>query len=237
MINYKILFWVELKGPDTVPFSMAKFQKIAAALSACVLTVAIQGGSAVAAPLLNKNCSKLKASTVSDGIKLTCVLKSGKKVWVQTSSSKTTQNPTETVAQINAIAKAKSYLRSSSFSRKGLIEQMEFSGFSIDDATYGVDKLKTDWNAQAILKAKSYLRSSSFSRKSLIEQMEFTGFSSNEALYGVDTLNTDWNAQAVLKAKSYLRSSSFSRKALIEQMEFTGFTPEQAIFGVDATGL
>lgn len=165
---------------------MKKVQKMTAVLSAFALTIVTQGSVSVAAPLLNKNCTKLKASTVSGGVKLTCVLKSGKKVWAQTSSSKITQTPSETVAQANSVAKAKSYLRTSSFSRKGLIEQMEYSGFSIEDATYGVDKLKTDWNAQAVLKAKSYLRSSSFSRKGLIEQMEFTGFTTEQAIFGVD---------------------------------------------------
>lgn len=216
---------------------MGNFRKLAVFVVFCSLTVASQSAVSAAAPLLNKSCPKLKASTTSGGLKLICISKSGKRVWSQALASSPTKKSSESVAQLNSIAKAKSYLRSSAFSRKGLIEQMEFTGFNLEDATYGVDALRTDWNAQAVLKAKSYLRSSSFSRKGLIEQMEFTGFSAEEALYGVDTLNTDWNAQAVLKAKSYLRSSAFSRSGLIEQMEFTGFSSEEAIFGVNATGL
>jgi uncharacterized iron-regulated membrane protein len=93
--------------------------------------------------------------------------------------------PAETVSQENARETAKSYLRHSSFSRKGLIEQLEFEGFSNKDATYGVDKQNADWNAQAVGSAKSYLSHSSFSRSGLIEQLEFEGFTATQAAYGV----------------------------------------------------
>jgi len=76
-------------------------------------------------------------------------------------------------------------LRSSAFSRSGLIGQLEFSGFSTAEATFGTDSLKTDWNEQAAKKAASYLRSSAFSRVSLIAQLEFSGFTKAEAEYGV----------------------------------------------------
>jgi hypothetical protein len=73
----------------------------------------------------------------------------------------------------------------SAFSRKGLIEQLKFEGYSTKDATYGVDALKANWNEQAALKAADYLDMSSFSRSGLIEQLEFEGFTSSQAKYGV----------------------------------------------------
>ena len=90
-----------------------------------------------------------------------------------------------TTGKSNALSKAKSYLNSSAFSRKGLIEQLEYEGFSNDDATYAVDHCGADWNEQAVKKAKSYLRSSSFSRQRLIEQLEYEGFTHSQAEYGV----------------------------------------------------
>jgi hypothetical protein len=144
---------------------------------------------------------------------------------------------TGTVSQRNAITRATSYLRSSAFSRSGLIGQLQYEGFSIDDATYGVDALNTNWNAQAVKKATSYLRSSSFSRSGLIDQMIFEGFSSSESVYGVDAQNADWNLQAAKKAASYLQSSSFTRGSLISQLLFEGFSQSQAEYGVSTTGL
>lgn len=86
----------------------------------------------------------------------------------------------------NALAAAKSYLNVSAFSRKGLIEQLEFKGYSNAESTFAVDNCKVDWKEQAAKMAKSYLNSSAFSRKGLIEQLEFEGFSHEEAVYGVE---------------------------------------------------
>jgi len=98
----------------------------------------------------------------------------------------TTADPyaNETVSQRNARKKAESYLDVSAFSRKGLIEQLEYSKFSTADATYGTDILRTDWNEQAAKKAKSYLEISAFSREGLIEQLEYTGFTRPQAEFG-----------------------------------------------------
>lgn len=92
--------------------------------------------------------------------------------------------PAETMGQKNAKAKAASYLEYSSFSRSGLIGQLEYEGFSTEDSTYGTDALGVDWNEQAALKAKSYLEYSSFSRAGLIDQLLYEGFSEGEAEYG-----------------------------------------------------
>jgi colicin import membrane protein len=91
----------------------------------------------------------------------------------------------ETRSQENARESAESYLDVSAFSRKGLIEQLEFEGFSEADATYGVDSLNVDWNEQAAKSAESYLEFSSFSRKGLIDQLIFEGFTKAQAEYGV----------------------------------------------------
>lgn len=95
---------------------------------------------------------------------------------------------TETMGQKNARAKAKSYLAYTSFSYSGLIEQLEFEGFSTEEATYATDKCGADWNEQAALKAQSYLEYTSFSRSGLIEQLEFEGFTAEQAEYGAQAV-------------------------------------------------
>lgn len=93
---------------------------------------------------------------------------------------------TETVAQRQAVRKARSYLSMMAFSRKGLIKQLKYEGFSTAQATYGVDATHTSWKRQAAKKAKSYLDMMSFSRSGLIRQLKYEGFTTSQATYGVN---------------------------------------------------
>ena len=158
-----------------------------------------------------------------------------------TQNQVTTVEPQETVkaptlGEKNALDKAKSYLNFMAFSRNGLIEQLEFEGFSNSEAVYGVDNCGANWNEQALKKAKSYLSLTAFSRTGLIDQLEFEGFSNSEAVYGVDNCGANWKEQAAKKAQSYMSLMSFSRERLIEQLEFEGFTREEAEYGVTSIG-
>jgi colicin import membrane protein len=92
----------------------------------------------------------------------------------------------ETVSQKNAVRKAKEYLSIAAFSKKGLIEQLEFEGFSSEDGTYAADKIDVNWQEQAAKSAKQYLSLMAFSRKGLIEQLEFEGYTLGEATYAAD---------------------------------------------------
>ncbi|WP_432541952.1 Ltp family lipoprotein [Kineococcus sp. SYSU DK002] len=91
------------------------------------------------------------------------------------------------VSQRNAVRQAESYLSFTSFSRSGLIDQLEYEGFSTADATYGVDHVAVDWYEQARKKAASYLEFSAFSRQGLIEQLEYEGFTHDQAVHGVNS--------------------------------------------------
>lgn len=93
-----------------------------------------------------------------------------------------------TLGERNALAKAKSYLSHSSFSYKGLIHQLEFEGYSAEEATYGADHSGADWNEQAAKKAASYMKHSSYSRSGLIHQLEFEGFTTEQAEYGATSV-------------------------------------------------
>ena len=46
--------------------------------------------------------------------------------------------------QRNALAKADAYLEMSGFSYSGLVEQLEYEGFSTADATYAADNCGAD---------------------------------------------------------------------------------------------
>lgn len=88
-------------------------------------------------------------------------------------------------SQQNADRMAASYLDDQSFSRKGLIGQLGYEGFTKAEATAAVDSVHADWNAQAAAHAKSYLENQAFSKKSLTAQLEYDGFTPAQAKYGV----------------------------------------------------
>lgn len=98
------------------------------------------------------------------------------------------ETPALTVSQQNAIESAQSYLSFTAFSRQGLIDQLVFEQYSVEDATFAVDYLNVDWNEQAAKSAQSYLEFTSFSRQGLIDQLIFEGFTPEQAEYGVNAV-------------------------------------------------
>lgn len=149
----------------------------------------------------------------------------------------TGRESSETVSQKNAVEKAMSYLRYSAFSYDGLVRQLEFEGFTHDDAVYGADNCGADWMVQAEAKARDYISFSAFSYAGLIDQLEFEGFSHDEAVHGADSCGADWYEQAAKKAADYMSYSSFSYDELVNQLMFEGFTEEQAAYGATSVGL
>ncbi|MBR5328600.1 MAG: Ltp family lipoprotein [Firmicutes bacterium] len=136
-----------------------------------------------------------------------------------------------------ALTKAYEYLNSLPFSYEGLVDQLEFEGFSNSEATYAANNCGADWYQQALLKAWDYLDSVALSYDGMISQLEYEGFTYAEALYGADNCGADWYEQAVKKAKDYLSNSYFTDAELIDQLVFEGFTYDQAVYGVDAAGI
>ena len=90
-----------------------------------------------------------------------------------------------TVGEKNALRKAHDYLNYTAFSYTGLIGQLEYEGFTTEQATHAADNCGADWNEQAAKKAKEYLDYSSFSRSGLIDQLKYEGFTAEQAEYGV----------------------------------------------------
>lgn len=118
------------------------------------------------------------ATASSSGLKATHCATCGKEMQ--------TEKIELTTGQKNVIGTANSYLDFMAFSRSRLIEQLEFEGYSTDDATFAVDNITVDWNEQAAKCAKSYLEYMSFSKCGLIEQLQFEGFTYEQAVYGVE---------------------------------------------------
>ena len=102
-----------------------------------------------------------------------------------TTASATTTQTTETIGMKNAVKKAKSYLNFTAFSYTGLIKQLEYEGFTHDEAVYGADNSGADWKEQAFKKGMSYLDFMAFSRDGLIDQLEYEGFTEEEIEYAI----------------------------------------------------
>jgi len=136
------------------------------------------------------------ADTGEDWVVLTQEPTSGQRAEPGTAVSVTAEapKPVYTLEQQNALKQAQSYLDFMSFSRQGLIDQMSSeygSGYPVDVATWAVDTLAVDWNAEAVEQAQSYLDFSSFSRQGLYDQLtspyggQFTPEQANHALAAV----------------------------------------------------
>lgn len=101
------------------------------------------------------------------------------------STSSNASTPSPTTGEKNALRSAREYLSFSAFSYTGLINQLEYEGYSTEEATYAADNCNANWNEQAAKSAKEYLDISSFSRQELINQLIYEGYTQEQAEYGV----------------------------------------------------
>ncbi|MBW9094434.1 Ltp family lipoprotein [Microbacterium jejuense] len=129
----------------------------------------------------------MPVDTGDDWIVLTQTISEGRQADAGTAVFITAEapKPVYTLAQQNAIDEARSYLAYSGFSRTGLIGQLEYEGYSTEDATFGADNAGADWNAECAESAASYLEYSSFSRQGLYDQLAYEGFTDAEIQFGL----------------------------------------------------
>lgn len=136
-----------------------------------------------------------------------------------------------------ALDQARSYLRYQSFSRKNLIDQLEYEGYTLQASEYAVDNCGADWNEQALKSAKSYVEFSAFSYNGLVNQLESDGFAESEVDYALENSSFDWNAEAVESAAKYIEYLDYnSREQIVNMLVFDGFTDEQAAYGAQQNG-
>lgn len=161
----------------------------------------------------------------------------------------TTANDTSTAGEAEALETAQSYLSFMAFSHAGLIEQLEYEGYTTEEATYAADHCGADWKEQAVRSAKQYLEVSAFSYDGLVDQLEYEGYTAEEAAYGVEqaygsssqgTAASDGatvgQTNALASAEQYLSFMAFSYTGLIEQLEYEGYSTEEATYAADHCG-
>lgn len=102
---------------------------------------------------------------------------------VETDVVETVASGDITLGMKNALGSANSYLSIMGMSYKSLITQLEFDGYTNEEAVYAANNCGADWNEEAAESAKSYLSILSLSKDGLIQQLEFDGFTSEQAIY------------------------------------------------------
>lgn len=93
-----------------------------------------------------------------------------------------------TIGMANAVETAKNYLKFTSFSYQGLVDQLLYEKYTQEEAVYGADNCGADWNEQAAKCAESYMEYSSFSRQDLYDQLIYEKFTDEQAEYGVQSV-------------------------------------------------
>lgn len=96
---------------------------------------------------------------------------------------------------MTALEDARNYLNIMALSRETLITQLEYDGFSSEEAAAAADQCGADWNEQAVRQAQSYLGTPgmSFTYEELIDQLEYDKFTPDQAAYGADHCGMNWN--------------------------------------------
>ena len=175
---------------------------------------------------------------------------------VESASDGGTTGPVSSSRQ-EALERACDYLRYLEFSYGGLIDQLEYEGYSLADATYAVDNCGVDWYAEAVKCAASYLDMASFTRSELIAQLEYEGYTYEQAVYGVDAVyvqspdrsdssdnsgsydssNISASMEEALEtAKGYVENLAISYRDVIDLLEYTGCSRNDATYAADNCG-
>ena len=105
---------------------------------------------------------------------------------VTTTAVKTpTATKSTTIGQDNALRAAINYLSIMPFSYSGLVEQLEYEGYTHSQAIYGADNCGADWYVQAARHAEQYLSIMPFSRDGLYDQLEYEGYTAAQINYAL----------------------------------------------------
>lgn len=142
----------------------------------------------------------------------------------------------------SALKKAESYSNMMHMSKAAIYNQLvsEYGEkFTEEAATYAMENIKADWNANALAKAESYSETMHMSKAGIFDQLisEYgEQFTKDEAQYAIDNIVADWNANALAKAKSYQETMNMSPAAIRDQLvsEYgEKFTAEEADYAIE----
>lgn len=107
--------------------------------------------------------------------------------YIQDDDNKTTSNPNLSALENTAANSAQEYLDLYAFSRTGLIDQLQYDGFSENVAATAVDSLNVDWNEQAVAMAREYMEVATYSNKQdMIDQLIYEDFTQEQAEYAAE---------------------------------------------------
>ena len=107
--------------------------------------------------------------------------------YVETTASPYEEKTSKTELE-NAIESAEAYNKVFAYSKKGLIENLKYEGFSEDIAECAVKSINANWKENCVRSAYSYLDLFSSSKKELIHQLDYDGFTSEEIDYAMNQI-------------------------------------------------
>ena len=88
----------------------------------------------------------------------------------------------------NAIESAEAYNKIFAYSKKGLIENLKYEGFSEEIAECAVKSINANWQENCVRSAHSYLEIISYSKEELIHQLDYVGFTAEEIDYAMNQI-------------------------------------------------
>ena len=88
----------------------------------------------------------------------------------------------------NAIESAEAYSNVFAYSKKELIDQLKYEGFSEEIAECAAKSINANWKENCVRSAYSYLEIISYSKEELIEQLDYVGFTPEEIDYAMDKI-------------------------------------------------
>ena len=88
----------------------------------------------------------------------------------------------------NAIESAEAYSNVFAYSKKELIEQLKYDGFSEDIAECAAKSINANWKENCVRSAHSYLEIISYSKEELIHQLDYVGFTAEEIDYAMNQI-------------------------------------------------
>lgn len=101
------------------------------------------------------------------------------------------QTAAATENQQKALDKANEYVDTLPLSRKGLIKQLEYDGYTTDVATYAADNCIANWNKEAKEMAEQYMDSTTYTYKDMVQQLETEGFTKEQAKFGAKAVGLE----------------------------------------------
>ena len=88
----------------------------------------------------------------------------------------------------NAIESAEAYSNVFAYSKKELIDQLKYEGFSEEIAECAAKSINANWKENCVRSAYSYLDLFSFSKEELIHQLDYDGFTAEEIDYAMNKI-------------------------------------------------